>query len=73
MFIENYEPHLSDLHDGKISHQEFLRNAECEQQFLKWCSDHNVEPDETQASLFFDMHGFEESVMTKEFIETAAS
>lgn len=73
MYIENYEPHLSDLHDGKISYQEFLRNAGCEPQFLKWCADHNVEPDGTQANLFFDMHGFEESVMTKEFIEPAAS
>lgn len=73
MFIDNFEPHLTDLHDGKINHREFLANVDCDNQFKNWCADHGVEPDETNASLFFDMHGFEESTMQKEFIVEAAS
>ena len=69
MFVDTFGKHISDLHDGAITHTEFLRNVNCYSQYKDWCEEHSLKPDEDNAELFFDMYGFEESEVTKEFIE----
>lgn len=66
---ETYDQPLADLHAGKITYQEFLRLANCDKQFKKWCADHHLTPDEGAAQCYFDYYGFEESSIVKEFIE----
>ena len=69
MFVDSYGTILQELHEGKINHLSFLEKANCAKQFQKWCKDHSVDPNEEYATLFFDMHGFEESETVKEFVE----
>lgn len=69
MFVDSYGTILKELHDGTINHFGFLEKTNCLEQFKKWCEGHSVEPDEEKATLFFDMHGFEESEIVKEFVE----
>lgn len=72
MYTESYGEQLAELKEGKSSHLDFLKNVKCFAQFEKWCKEHNVEADEENATLFFEMHGFAESEITKEFIEPVA-
>ena len=56
MFVETFGKHISDLHDGAITHTEFLRNVNCYSQYKDWCEEHSLKPDEDNAELFFDMY-----------------
>ena len=69
MFVDSYSGLLSELHDGKINHMQFLEKANCFAHFEKWCKDRSEKTDEENATLFFDMHGFEDSEVVKEFVE----
>lgn len=72
MYIEYYGEHLTNLKEGKSTHLDFLKNIKCYAKFERWCMEHNVEADEENATFFFDMNGFAESEMTKEFVEPVA-
>lgn len=69
MFTESYGNALKDLRDKVITHTEFLSEVGCDRQYRKWCEEHSIKPEEKNAELYFDMHGFGESEMVKEFIE----
>ena len=69
MFSESYSTLLADLHSGRINHSEFLKDSGCEAQYKEWCRTHGLKPTEDNAELYFDMNGFEESEVTKQFIE----
>lgn len=69
MFSESYTPILEELHAGHIDHTEFLARANCLDQYYKWCKEHSLKPCAENAELYFDMHGFEETEVVKEFIE----
>lgn len=73
MYTDSYSELLKDLHDKVITHTEFLREAGAGRQYRDWCREHAMSPCEENAELFFDMHGFEESEVVKEFIEPVAS
>lgn len=66
---ESYDKPLARLHAKEITYQQFLEEANCGQQFKKWCNEHCLKEDEGAAQLFFDYHGFEDSVLVKEFVE----
>lgn len=69
MFSENYSNQLNLLHKGKISYSEFIKAVGNDIQYKEWCKVHAIKPCEDNAELYFDMHGFEESEIVKEFIE----
>ena len=66
---QTYDQPLAELNAGKITYQEFLRRANCEEQFKKWCSEHHLAADEGAAQCYFDYYGFKENDVEKEFIE----
>ena len=66
---ETFDKPLAQLHEGEITHQEFLRTVGCEDQYKKWCEEHQVAEDENSATLYFDYYGFEDNSVVKEFIE----
>lgn len=68
-YIDNYETPLAKLHNGEISHVEFLSEAGCKEQFENWCKSTYIDADENAAMLFFDQHGFEDSSVVKEVLE----
>lgn len=69
MISESYTQALNDLHNNNIDHTEFLVRANCLDQYYKWCQEHRMKPCEANAQLYFDMHGFEESEVVKEYVE----
>lgn len=69
MYTDTYGKLISDLRNNVITHTEFLKEAGCQRQYLDWCREHCIKPDEKNAELFFDMHGFEETETVKEFVE----
>ena len=66
---DTYDKPLAQLQAGEITHQQFLTDVGCEEQFKNWCKDHHVKEDEGAAALYYDYYGFEESSIVKEFIE----
>lgn len=69
MYVDSYQLPLSKLKKKEITYLEFLAEAGCISQFRKWCVGQSLIPDEDTAVLFFDMHGFEDSEVVKEFVE----
>lgn len=69
MYTESYDIPLKDLNDKVITHTEFFKEVGCDRQYRNWCKEHAIKPCEENAQLFFDMLGFKESIVVKEFIE----
>ena len=68
-YIDNYDAPLARLHNGEINHLEFLKEANCTEQFRNWCRQGSLPEDEENAEIFFDMHGFEDSAIVKDILE----
>lgn len=44
------------LQDGQINHLQFLCNCEdYSYDYLKWCKEHDIAPDNTNAEFYYDM------------------
>lgn len=68
-YSDNYNPFLQDLRNGNITHSEFLQKTGNDDGYRKWCREHSMKPCEDNAELYFDMHGFKESEVEKEYVE----
>lgn len=66
---QSYDQPLARLHAKEITFVQFLKEANCYDQFNKWCSEHYLAADEGAAQLYFDYYGFEDTAIEKEYIE----
>lgn len=66
---QTYSAPLARLHAGEITHLQFLTEANCGEDFKKWCDEHALEENEDNAQFYFDSLGFEDTEIVKEFVE----
>lgn len=58
---------LSDwLHSGRISYLQFIMNGPYNNNFLTWCKEHCVEPDDDIAEFYYDMLDLEQEPVEEE-------